>query len=201
MGPYDLPKRRGDNVPQRVQNDLNSLALLSESLRLLCADHGAYPAMLGREDITAFLKRLAYLTQEGTISAYKRLRTCRDVRLVLSRMRALGLNWPGKPLHGLADDFALGPYDIPNEVEDTETGRDLPVEVMRYLCEHLDELEEISVELRAAVELIIDTSRRQPHQLSRPPASQAALRALRARSPGWHERRRSPCGRDRGRAE
>lgn len=64
-------------------------------------------------------------------------------------------------MHGLADDFAIGPEDIPDEPEDTEAGRDLPSEVMRHLTSHLDLLEQASgKDIRFAVELMIDTGRR-----------------------------------------
>jgi hypothetical protein len=156
----DLPKRRGTDVRQKIQNQINSLGLFSDSLRLQRDDHGDHPAVLSRQDITAFCNRLAYLHDQGAISADKRLRTCRDVRRVLARMRGLGLTRPGEPLYGLPDDIALGHEDIPDEPEDTETGRDLPAEVMRHLCQHLPLLDEVSIELRVAVELLVDTGRR-----------------------------------------
>ncbi|AZP23008.1 hypothetical protein EJC51_47275 [Streptomyces aquilus] len=50
---------------------------------------------------------------------------------------------------------------MPDEPEDTEAGRDLPDEVLRELCAHLDELEaQSSTEVRVATELLIDTGRR-----------------------------------------
>lgn len=156
----DLPQRRGTDIRQRIQNQINSLGLLSDSLRLQRSDHGNRPTALARQDITAFCNRLAYLQEQGTVSAYRRLRACREVRRLLNRMRGLGLTRVGEPLHGLPDDVALGYEDIPDEPEDTETGRDLPAEVMRHLCQHLDLLDAVRAELRIAVELIIDTGRR-----------------------------------------
>ena len=76
-------------------------------------------------------------------------------------MRALGLTRAGQPLNGLPDDFTLFENDIPDEPEDGAAGRDLPVEVIRHLCQHLDELEaQAFAEIRVAVELLIDTGRR-----------------------------------------
>jgi hypothetical protein len=107
------------------------MAQLSVSLRLQREDDGGLPALLVRGDITAFCNRLAYLTQQGTISAYRRIVSCRDVRLLLSRMRAMGLARPGEPMAGIPDEFTMGPEDIPDEPEDAEAGKDLPTEVMR----------------------------------------------------------------------
>lgn len=156
----DLPKRRGDNAIQHTQNQINALAMFSESLKLHRADHGDHLAALSRADVTAFCNRLAFLNAQNVISAYKRTLTCRDVRRVLDRMRIMGLTRRGEILHGLSEDVALDWSDIPDEPEDTEGGRDLPAEVMRHLCQYLDLLEASGVEIRVAVELLIDTGRR-----------------------------------------
>ncbi|GGQ66955.1 tyrosine-type recombinase/integrase [Streptomyces asoensis] len=85
----------------------------------------------------------------------------RYARRVLLRFRTLGLTAPGRLLAGMPVDFAILPEDMPDEPEDTEAGRDLPDEVMRALCAHLDELETMSsTEIRVATELLIDTGRR-----------------------------------------
>jgi integrase len=157
----DLPTRRGDGVSGKTQCKINSMAVLSESLRLQRDDRGEFPSRLGRADIAAFRNRLAYLAAQGTISQHKRLTCAREARLMLTRMRTSGLTRPGEPLHGLPDDFALGRQDMPDEPEDTEAGKDLPVEVVRHLCEHLPWLERGGApEVRVAVELLIDTGRR-----------------------------------------
>ena len=156
----DLPKRRGDNAMRHTQNQINALALFSESLRLHRDDHGDRLGALSRADITAFCNRLAFLAAQNAISSYKRTLTCRDVRRVLDRMRIMGLTRRGQILHGLSEDVALDWSDIPDEPEDTEAGRDLPPEVMRHLCQHLEKLEEYGREIRVAVELLIDTGRR-----------------------------------------
>ena len=118
--------------------------------------------MLGRSDIEAFLRRLAFLAAEGRVSVDARTRICREVRHLLGRFRALGLTRPGGPAAGLGDDFALAAGDVPIKPEDPEPNRDLPAEILRQLCEHLPALEHaISCrEVRVAVELIIDTGRR-----------------------------------------
>ncbi|MFH8658617.1 hypothetical protein [Streptomyces afghaniensis] len=97
----------------------------------------------------------------GKISPARRLAFTRFVRRVLLRFRTLGLTAPGQILQGLPADFAILPQDMPDESEDTEAGRDLPDEVMRELCAHLDELEaQSNTEVRVATELLIDTGRR-----------------------------------------
>ncbi|MFI6883956.1 tyrosine-type recombinase/integrase [Streptosporangium canum] len=157
----DLPRRYGNGGRGTVQSYINHLVLLSTSLRLQRDDYGNEPRALGRDDIMAFCNRLAYLTDSGDISANTRLVACRNVRRLLARMRTLGLTLPGKALHGLPENFALGPEDIPDEPEDTEVGKDLPTEVMRVLCDNLDIIETMwSKEVRVAIELIIDTGRR-----------------------------------------
>ncbi|MFI1913127.1 site-specific integrase [Nocardia sp. NPDC020380] len=157
----DLPRRRGGGASSIVQNRLNALAWLSESLRLQRADRGEVPSMLARTDITNFLNRLAYLQSEGEISSYQRINGIRNLRKMLVEMRAQGLTRQGQPLHGLPEDFALTADDVPDEPEDAEAGRDLPAEVMTHLCAHLDWLEAgTAPEVRVAVELLIDTGRR-----------------------------------------
>ena len=58
----------------------------------------------------------------------------------------------------LGEDFAIHLGDIPLEPEPAEPHRDLPPEIMRQLCAHLDAL--VSPQMRTAVELTIDTGRR-----------------------------------------
>lgn len=157
----DLPRRRGGRGGNVTQGKINSVVRLSESLRLQRTDRGESVTALAREDITAFCNRLAYLADQEQISARTRLNYCRDVRHVLGRMRAMGLTRPGKPMRGLPEDFVLTQDDLPDELEDAEADRDLPVEVIRVLCASLAALEEISGrEVRVAVELMIDTGRR-----------------------------------------
>jgi integrase len=158
----DLPRRRGKDAPGPVRHYLVSLAALSDSLRATRPDRGEQPGVLGRSDIEAFLRRLAFLAAEGRVSVDARTRICREVRHLLGRFRALGLARTGAPAAGLGDDFALAAGDTPSKPEDPEPNRDLPSEILRQLCEHLPILEQsISCrEVRVAVELIIDTGRR-----------------------------------------
>ncbi len=104
---------------------------------------------------------MAFLQAEEQVTEKKRIRAVREVRRSLQHMRALGLAKAGQPLHGLGEDFTLFDGDIPTDPEDSAVGRDLPIEVIRHLCAHLDELEARSgAEIRTAVELVIDTGRR-----------------------------------------
>jgi hypothetical protein len=87
----DLPRRRGKDTAGPVRHYLLSLAALSESLRANRPDRGEHPGVLGRGDIEAFPRRLAFLAAEARVSVDARTRICREVRHVLTRMRALGL--------------------------------------------------------------------------------------------------------------
>ncbi len=155
----DLPRRRSASFKAGlvVRHHLGCAARLSESLRMR-DDRGEAPAALGRRDMEFFLNRLAYQQANGQISADGRIRTCREVRAVLTAARLSGLTRPGGPAAGLGEDFAITTADVPAKAEAAEPGRDLPVEVMRQVCAHLDELS--SPVMRTAVELAIDTGRR-----------------------------------------
>ncbi|MGY2744960.1 hypothetical protein [Arthrobacter sp. UYCu723] len=158
----DLPRRRirpgrRSTTGLSVRHHVNALVRLSEALRMR-PDQGRIPAGLGRADIETFLNRLAYLASTGQISTDARLRTIREVRHVLSTIRALGLTRPGTLAAGLGEDFTIGAADIPAEPEAAESGRDLPPEIMRQICAHLDRL--TSPPMRAGIELAIDTGRR-----------------------------------------
>ncbi|MGP3921455.1 hypothetical protein [Nonomuraea sp. 10N515B] len=157
----ELPRRRGNAVTNVVQHHINSMAKLSESLRAHRKDQGIVLVALGRRDIEGFLNRLAFLESTDAISSDLRLKTCRAVRSMLVRTRALGLTRPGEPMAGLPEDFTIFPHDIPAEPERGEPGRDIPPELLRQLCEALPRIEESSVrETRIAIELMIDTGRR-----------------------------------------
>ena len=135
---------------------------LSATLRAGKGDRGEDPAALGRADVEAFLHRLAFLTADGQMSAYCRVKTCQDAGRVLKGIRSLGLTRAGGPAAGPADDFTLIAGDVPAKADPGEPGRDVPDEIMRQLCGRLRELEEIIScrEIRVAVELMIDTGRR-----------------------------------------
>ena len=158
----DLPKRRvrpgrRTSAGLAVRHHIGCLVRLSESL-CMRDDRGEHPAALGRADMEAFLHRLAYLESVGQISGDARIRACREVRAVLARIRAMGLTRPGGLAAGLGEDFVIGQADVPAEPEPAEPNRDLPPEIMRQLCTHLDEL--TSPVMRTGIELAIDTGRR-----------------------------------------
>jgi integrase len=158
----DLPRRRirpgrQTSGGQSVRHHVGAVARLSQALRVR-DDHGDDPTALGRTDMEAFGNRLAYLESTGTISADARVRTCREVRAVLTRIRALGLTRPGGLAAGLGEDFALHRDDIPAESEPSQEGRGLPPEILRQICAHLDEV--TSPQMRTAFEMAIDTGRR-----------------------------------------
>lgn len=158
----DLAKRRirpgrRTSTGMAVRHYIGCLARLSESLRMR-PDRGEHPAMLRRTDMEAFLHRLAYLESVGQISGDARIRACREVRVVLTGIRAMGLTRPGGLAAGLGEDFTIGQADVPAEPEPAEPNRDLPPEIMAQLCAHLDRL--TSPQMRTAVELAIDTGRR-----------------------------------------
>ena len=157
----DLPRRRSKRPGSVVQPYVTAMNLLSESLRLQRDDAGVNPAGLHRRDIIAFCNRLAFLTETRKISAHTRSKTVRNVALVLTRIRTLGLTHPGQVMAGLPVDFRFQPDDTPDEPEESEAGKDLPDAVMRQLCDHLDDLEAlISREVRVGTELLMDTGRR-----------------------------------------
>ncbi|MFJ9106270.1 tyrosine-type recombinase/integrase [Streptomyces sp. NPDC102405] len=143
-----------------MQTQINCIVRLSESLRLNRPDKGIDPRPLGRDDIVAFLNRMRYLVQQGEVAAARHVTDVRHLRRMLLRMRSLGLTQPDQPLHGLPEQFMLRPEDIPDDPEDTAAGRDLPPEVMRQLCDHLDALGAGGLQARTAVELLMDTGRR-----------------------------------------
>jgi len=156
----DLARRRG-RAGGTVQDRLKSLARFSESLRGGRADHGETPATLGRSDIDTFLQRLAFLAGAGELSQYARARTCRAVRSILGRIRAMGLTRPGRVAAGLPDDVTLTRCDVPAVPDEPEPGRDLPPEIMRQLCERLDQLGQRALtEFQVAAEIAIETGRR-----------------------------------------
>lgn len=158
----ELPRRRGDGAGSVLRSLLAGVVRLSQSLRGSRPDHGEHPALLGRRDIESFLHRMSYLVSTGEASPELRAKTCRDVKRILARIRALGLTRPGGPAAGLGCDFTLACGDIPVEPERGEPGRDLPAAIMAQLCEQLPVLERgpSGREIRGAVELLMDTGRR-----------------------------------------
>ncbi len=154
---HDLPRRRGTYGGDKTRHHIASLTLLSQSLQHR-PDHGADPTVLRRADIEAFLARLGYLESTGRISSLTRHLACTEVRAVLAPLRSLGLTVPGAPAAGLSDGFALRRDDIPARPEPGEPSRDLPPQVLRQLCDRLDQLS--SPQIRTAVQIAMDTGRR-----------------------------------------
>ncbi|MGH9266855.1 MAG: tyrosine-type recombinase/integrase, partial [Acidimicrobiales bacterium] len=158
----DLPRRRvragrRTSAGLTVRHHVNCVVWLSESLRLR-PDRGDHPAALGRPDMDRFLHRLAYLESAGRISGDARIRACREVRTILTRIRAMGLTRPGQVAARLGEDFAIHRDDVPDKPEPATPGRDLPPEILRQLCSCLGEIS--SPDMRCAIELAIDTGRR-----------------------------------------
>jgi len=155
----DIARRRGRKLGAGLRQRIRALVRLSQSLRTR-PDAGEVPAALGRADIETFLHRLAWQQSAGQITADTRRRVCQDLKTILARVRGAGLTRSGQPATGLGEDFVLTVGDIPDAAE-KEPGRDLPPEIMRQLCAHLDELERASsIETRVAIELAMDTGRR-----------------------------------------
>ncbi len=63
------------------------------------------------------MHRLAFLSADGQLSAYCRVKTCQDAGRVLTEIRSLGLTRPGGPAAGLADDFTLTAGDVPAKAD------------------------------------------------------------------------------------
>lgn len=148
-----LPRRRGRGSRNSTQAHVNAMIKLTDGLWDQRDDHGLNLSELGRRDILAFRNRLAFRVEQGDFSHHHLVTTCRFVRRTLMRMRAIG---PAD----MPADFTINHADLPDEVEDTGAGKDLPDEVMRVLCEHLDLLERLSSrEIQVATELMIDTGR------------------------------------------
>ena len=125
-----------------------------------CApDHGEHPQRWAAADMETFLHRLAYSSRCGQISADARTRACREVRAVLTGIRAIGLTRPGGSGHGLGDDFAIYAGDIPAK---PEPGQNRTVTCPPRSCDSSAPtwIELTSPEMRTAVELAIDTGRR-----------------------------------------
>jgi len=166
----DMPRHRGARPHARVQHIINSVTRLSAHLRATRTDQGQLPAVLGRGDIESFLHRLAYQESAGLVTPDQRIRICQDLKRTLDRIRALGLVASGQPAAGLGTDFLLSPGDAPRAAEPPEPNRDLPPEILRVLCAGLADLERGSCgpEIRAGIELLMDTGRR-PDEICRLP--------------------------------
>jgi integrase len=164
-----MPTRQGRRATVTLQGTVNALELLSASLRRHRADHGMDPTLVGRVDLVAFLNRLGQLHADGHLSSYQRRNTVREAARLLRECRELGLTRRGRPLAGLADDFALRPGDVPQLPDRSDDGRALPPFVLEQLVAALPVLEQRSRRMvRVAVQLLIDTGRRPDEVCSLP---------------------------------
>ena len=104
-----------------VRHHIGCLARLSESLRHTprprrtpgsagTRRHGGVPAPAG-------LPRIG----RDRSASDARIRACREVRAVLTRIRAMGLTRPGGLAAGLGEDFVIGQADMPAEPEPART--------------------------------------------------------------------------------
>ena len=132
----ELPKARSRTAATRMQTHVNAIVRLSASLVRHRDDHGRDLHRLGRHDVVEFLNWMGHLQATGRITRTTRHRECTHIAFVLRRMRSGGLTRPAGPLHGLADDFALEPDDMPAHHRDPAS-RDLPPEVVTALIDTL----------------------------------------------------------------
>lgn len=153
----DLTRRRGRDTGGRLRERIALIALLSAGLRTR-PDHGDDVTAVGRPDIDAFLRRRAMAESAGQVSRITRIGQVERLKLVLQRMRALGVTRPGRAAAGLCEDFTLESRDVPERPGPGEPSRDLPAEIMTQLCASLDGL--ARREMRVATELLMDTGRR-----------------------------------------
>ena len=113
--------------------------------------------------------RLAFQQGNDDISALNRLSILRMARVVLDAFRTLGFTRRGELLDGLPDDFLIRNGQIPAHIDDDESGKNLPREVMRLICTHLaDPDTPVGPDYKAAIELLINTGRR-PDEICRLP--------------------------------
>jgi integrase len=161
-----LTRVRSRSTSSHAQQHLHGLAKLSQSLRAR-PDRGLDLAALSRADIENYLNRMSYLQANGHFTLNTRRHYIQKARNALREARAMGLARPGAPMAGVPDDFVIPRRDVPKAAEPSEEGQDLPPEILRQLCSHLDLAESMCCrELRVAVEILIDTGRR-PDEICR----------------------------------
>ncbi|WP_369211748.1 tyrosine-type recombinase/integrase [Streptomyces flavofungini] len=155
-----LTRVRSRSTSSHAQQYLHGLAKLSQSLRAR-PDRGLDLAALSRADIENYLNRMSFLQANGHFTLNTRRHYIQKARNALREARAMGLTRPGAPMAGLPDDFVITRHDVPKAAEPSQEGQDLPPEILRQLCSHLDLFESMCCrELRVAVEILIDTGRR-----------------------------------------
>jgi hypothetical protein len=96
----------------RLRERIALIALLSASLRTR-PDRGDDVTAVGRPDIDAFLRRRAMAESAGQVSQITRIGQVERLKLVLQRMRGLGVTRPGRAAAGLCEDFTLESRDVP----------------------------------------------------------------------------------------
>ncbi|WP_381805699.1 tyrosine-type recombinase/integrase [Streptomyces niveus] len=161
-----LSKVRSKSTASHAQQHLHGLAKVSDTLRAR-PDRGMDKSGLSRADIENFLNRMAFLDANGRFTTNTRISYVRMARNVLKQCRVMGLTRPEGPMAGLPDDFVITRLDVPKAPEPSEEGQDLPPDVMRQLCAHLDSFEAMTcLEIRLSVELLMDTGRR-PDEICR----------------------------------
>ncbi|MEV7856438.1 site-specific integrase [Streptomyces sp. NPDC088183] len=155
-----LTRVRSRSTSSHARQHMIGLSFLSRSLRAR-PDQGMDTTVLARADVENYLNRMTFLEANGRIAAGTRTSYVRAARNVLRQGRVMGLTRSDGPMAGLPDDFVITRHDVPKPPEPSEEGQDLPPEVMRQLCAHLDLFEEMTCrELRVAAELMMDTGRR-----------------------------------------
>lgn len=159
----EIPRRYGKNIPNSLSEMILCLRFLSQSLGRSREDRGENMAALGRSDIEAFTQYVAHLEHTGEISSFRRTTVARFTGRFLREIRDMGLTRPGEILAELPDDFALRRHDMPPVITEEGSGRALPREILTQPCERLPTLDQIrdgSEDMRAAIEILVDTGRR-----------------------------------------
>ena len=141
-----------------------SIGELSRSLRRR-DDHGEHPTVLGRQDVSLFLARVARAHSAGKLSAHKRSVLIADVSYFLRHSRDMELGVEGRPMFGLPASFTLSREQVRRvaQVPAPPPARALPDTIVAQLLDPdaLGLLEQMHGErVRIAVELLADTGRR-----------------------------------------
>jgi integrase len=153
---------------------LVAVRLLSEALSRR-DDRGEEKAVLKRADMRRFVERLGRLHSAGRLPDTHFYGGARQLRQFMRESRDFGLYEPGRPLHGVAAEFAIYAEDIPRRIRDEDAdgeGRALPQAVINQLLsdEYLSMLRgQAGEDVCAMLQILADTGRR--------PGELAALKA------------------------
>lgn len=158
----DLGVRRGRHVRGSVQRRINSIARLASGLATRRPDRGLMLSALGRADLLVFSHELRRMERAGEMSPRQRIENLHNVAYVLDACRSQGLMGPGKPLHGLPADFALGPQDLPALPGRQSGGRNLPAPIVSQLVEQLPHYgrRDLDLDSQNLTRLLMETGRR-----------------------------------------